>query len=227
MRVTRRLGAAGAAMRGRLSSVSRPARAGRSAPGAFDLAWKRPSGVEAAMLSETATTILRRIADGRSYEQILQQHPELTYFDIFAAAREALEHHESAARTDASPRPITPDAVRSAKHANAVVERAREKHARAYERWTADEDSRLEILFLAGTPPKQIARELSRQTSAIRSRLLKLGLFAEGQPPSVRESRHAQPPEPAFADRPVTEDLREGRPAVPGWERFRERLGDD
>lgn len=43
------------------------------------------------MLSERARGILGLIAEGRSYDQILQQHPELTYFDIFAAAREALE----------------------------------------------------------------------------------------------------------------------------------------
>src|SRR5688500_8256327 len=43
------------------------------------------------MLSERTRAILGLIAEGRSYDQILQQHPELTYFDIFAAAREALE----------------------------------------------------------------------------------------------------------------------------------------
>ncbi len=43
------------------------------------------------MLPETARRVLGLIAEGRSYDQILQQHPELTYFDIFAAAREALE----------------------------------------------------------------------------------------------------------------------------------------
>ena len=53
------------------------------------------------MLSETARTILGLIAEGRSYDQILQQRPELTYFDIFAAAREALELAETA--------PLAPD----------------------------------------------------------------------------------------------------------------------
>ena len=48
------------------------------------------------MLSERARGILGLIAEGRSYDQILQQHPELTYFDIFAAAREALELEQGA-----------------------------------------------------------------------------------------------------------------------------------
>jgi hypothetical protein len=42
-------------------------------------------------LSERSATILGLIAEGRSYDQILQQQPAVTYFDIFAAAREALD----------------------------------------------------------------------------------------------------------------------------------------
>jgi hypothetical protein len=36
--------------------------------------------------------VLALIAEGRTYEQILSLHPELTYYDIFAAAREALAY---------------------------------------------------------------------------------------------------------------------------------------
>jgi hypothetical protein len=42
-------------------------------------------------LSTRSTTVLKLIAEGRTYEQILTLCPELTYPDIFAAAREALE----------------------------------------------------------------------------------------------------------------------------------------
>jgi len=42
-------------------------------------------------LSQKSRTVLALIAAGRTYEQILSLHPELTYHDIFAAAREALE----------------------------------------------------------------------------------------------------------------------------------------
>jgi hypothetical protein len=48
------------------------------------------------MLSERTRGILGLIAEGRSYDQILQQRPELTYFDIFAAAREALDLDQAA-----------------------------------------------------------------------------------------------------------------------------------
>ncbi len=41
-------------------------------------------------LSPKSRTVLARIAEGRTYEQILSLHPELTYRDIFAAAQEAL-----------------------------------------------------------------------------------------------------------------------------------------
>jgi hypothetical protein len=36
--------------------------------------------------------VLALIAEGRTYEQILSLHPELTYYDIFAAAKEALAY---------------------------------------------------------------------------------------------------------------------------------------
>ena len=41
-------------------------------------------------LSPTSINVLRLIAEGRTYEQILTLCPELTYPDIFGAAREAL-----------------------------------------------------------------------------------------------------------------------------------------
>jgi hypothetical protein len=56
-------------------------------------------------LSEQATTILGLIAEGRSYDQILHHHPDLTYFDIFAAAREALELAEAPGARTASSEP--------------------------------------------------------------------------------------------------------------------------
>jgi len=41
-------------------------------------------------LSPASVNVLRLIAEGRTYEQILALRPELTYPDIFSAAREAL-----------------------------------------------------------------------------------------------------------------------------------------
>ena len=51
----------------------------------------RPTGQEHGKLSPQSALVLSRIAEGRTYEQILTLHPELTYPDIFGAAREALD----------------------------------------------------------------------------------------------------------------------------------------
>jgi hypothetical protein len=58
------------------------------------------------------------------------------------------------------------------------VEQVRSKHPRAYEPWTTDEEEQLAELHTSGTSPSEIAKQLQRQTSAIRSRLIRLG-FAE------------------------------------------------
>jgi hypothetical protein len=42
-------------------------------------------------LSSRAEAILEMIARGYSYERILAEHKELTYLDLFAAAREVLD----------------------------------------------------------------------------------------------------------------------------------------
>ena len=117
-------------------------------------------------LSTNSVTVLREIARGRTYEQILSGRSTLTYLDIFTAAREALalagkEREDYAAR----------------------LARIRQRHPRAYERWTADDDAQLKRAADAGTPVTKIAKQLQRQAGAIRSRLAKL----------VRENDEAGP----------------------------------
>lgn len=56
---------------------------------------------------------------------------------------------------------------------------AREENAKAYARWTPEEEGELTALFRAGTPVKDIAKRLDRQRGGISSRLKKLGLVAE------------------------------------------------
>ena len=112
-------------------------------------------------LSGTARDVLSLIAEGRSYDRILGQLPDLTYKDIFRSAEEALEvmrSHEDA-------RPATLDQIRC-------------EHPRAYEKWTEQEDDTLRRLSAEGWPVKEIAAELQRQPSAVTSRLAKLGLSA-------------------------------------------------
>lgn len=113
-------------------------------------------------LSPRSVAILKLIAAGHSYEQVLATDPALTYLDIFAAAREAL-------------------AV--AGQANSAYARRlaamRERYPRAYTPWSCDEDQQLRELVAAGHSVDAISARLQRPPSAIRSRMQRLGLPAE------------------------------------------------
>ena len=56
------------------------------------------------------------------------------------------------------------------------MEEMRRSHPRAYEKWSPEEDRRLVDLFESGRSVQQIASELERQPSAVKSRLLRAGL---------------------------------------------------
>ena len=106
-------------------------------------------------------TILEAIADGHSFEQILACKPELTYNDIFRAAAEALEGIDQPSQGKSY-----------------SIEEIRQQYLRAYEKWSAVEDAQLTELYRSGLNPRQIAKTLERQPSAIRSRLAKLNLVS-------------------------------------------------
>src|SRR5207248_1123414 len=110
-------------------------------------------------------SILRQIAAGLGYEQIVRQSPELSYLDIFAAASEALRLNE-----DREP-------------ASEVTSRIKSEHPRAYEKWSRDEDEDLVLMFEKGMAQGDIAARLRRQPSAIRARLEKLGRLPHPTPP--------------------------------------------
>ena len=57
--------------------------------------------------------------------------------------------------------------------------RVRAEHARAYARWTTDEDSLLRLRFAEGASVEELSEALRRQPSGIRSRLVKLGLITD------------------------------------------------
>ena len=112
-------------------------------------------------LSRRSTEVLRLISQGRTYEQILSIHPEMTYLDIFHAAGEALEALSA------------PSQGRSAYEER--LSRVRESHTRAYDRWTPSEDAELARLAAMGESVEEISARLQRQPSAIRSRMTRLG----------------------------------------------------
>jgi uncharacterized protein YciW len=117
--------------------------------------------VETSEVTETSRAILEAIAQGHSYEQILAQDLAWNYHDIFRAAAEALD---------------VAKAERGGKSYAQRMEEIRQAHPRAYEKWNAEEDERLRQLFRSGTRVKEIAHDLHRQPSAIRSRVTKLNL---------------------------------------------------
>lgn len=112
-------------------------------------------------LSDNATRVLKLIAAGHSYSQILEIEPRLTYKDIFAAAQEALDFDEQPPPYD-----------------ERILEIKR-RYPRAYERWTREEDSELWERHRYGIPIDEIAAHLRRQPSAVRSRLEKHRLLQE------------------------------------------------
>jgi hypothetical protein len=194
------------------------------------------------MLSERARAILGLIAEGRSYDQILQQHPELTYFDIFAAAREALEVAQTVVEPtpqgvvpfrapespDTDPMPTPPKRLPS------YIERARVTHRRAWARWTREEDVQLTSLFQQGESRDEMVQALGRQPGAIRSRLIKLGLISDAEGEDAPMHDHAPDADVLVTDvspRPAEWRSRTEHgpvaPVVPGWELFRNQLSDE
>ena len=56
------------------------------------------------------------------------------------------------------------------------VEKVRQLHKQAYAPWTAEDDSKLELLFCEGKKPKELAQIFGRKEGAITSRIKKLEL---------------------------------------------------
>jgi DNA-directed RNA polymerase specialized sigma24 family protein len=112
-------------------------------------------------LNKKSRAILEAIAEGHSYEQILLHKPELSYNDIFRAAAETLECLDQ------------PEQGKSYS-----IEEIRQKHLRAYEKWSVEEDTQLTELFRSRMSVAEIAKKLQRQSGAIHSRLAKLNLIA-------------------------------------------------
>jgi hypothetical protein len=108
-------------------------------------------------LSEKSTTILKAIADGHSYGQIVEANQNLTYLDIFKAAKEALQLLTMAEKPPA----YTAEAVR-------------QTYPNAYTPWEKEDDERLKCLVAAGETVTKIAEAFGRQPSAIRSRISKV-----------------------------------------------------
>lgn len=125
----------------------------------------------------TVVDILGLIGRGRSFQQILVQHPQLTLTDILAAARIAADIIE---RYVTSNQEITIDTqIQVIARSGRLVDLAdvRQEFPRAYEPWGDKEEAKLKELFLAETPFKDIAAKLQRNVGAIISRLKRMHLI--------------------------------------------------
>lgn len=60
----------------------------------------------------------------------------------------------------------------------AIIAKAKEKYANAYEPWSEKEDSELALLHKKGSNPEIISKSLQRQPGAIKIRLKKLKLVS-------------------------------------------------
>jgi DNA-binding NarL/FixJ family response regulator len=125
-------------------------------------------------LSPKAVLVLTGIAEGRTYEQILATAPDLSYPDVFAAAREALE-------LAASSRP---------KDYHARLRDIKSRHRRAYEPWSQAEDDELRSLVASGASVHDIAEDLQRQQGAIQSRLSKLEISSQADHTEASQPEH-------------------------------------
>src|SRR3954464_1139141 len=96
-------------------------------------------------LSDKSRSILEAIAKGHTYEQILVQDLAWTYHDIFHAAAEAIEVADQPALTE--------------KAYEERMAQIRREHPKAYQPWTAEEDTRLAERFRSGFSVTQLARE--------------------------------------------------------------------
>lgn len=113
-------------------------------------------------LSARATAVLRLISQGRTYEQILSLHPEMTYLDIFSAAREALET-------------MAPTGGAHAEGGYTV----REPRPRPSEPWSVAEDAELAQLLAGGENVEGVAARLRRRPDAVRARMIRLNLIED------------------------------------------------
>ncbi len=113
-------------------------------------------------LSARATAVLRLISQGRTYEQILSLHPEMTYLDIFSAAQEALEATAPTGGT----------------RAEGGYE-VREPRPRPSEPWSAAEDAELAQLLAGGENVEEVAVRLRRRPDAVRARMIRLNLIED------------------------------------------------
>lgn len=134
-------------------------------------------------ISANSIKVLEMIAAGSAYDQILAAYPSLTYLNIFHAAQEA-----SDALSQSDRQPVV------------GLAEIRRSYPRAYEKWAAAEEQKLRQMTRTGFTVAQIAGRLQRQRSAIRSRIVRLGLVGDLSPKEQQRLLRISKLDPTDAD---------------------------
>ena len=129
----------------------------------------------------------RLAAGSRTYFFDVKQAADGTKYLVISESRQAgekWEHHRVMVFAEQLEQFLVAlekavESVRGKRKAS-PVEAIRKKYPRAYEPWSAPEDSRLKARYNEGFSIPELARVFQRQESAIRSRLAKLGTAIGG-----------------------------------------------
>jgi len=143
----------------------------------------------------SASEILRLIAQGYAYDQILKANPSLNMGDIMAAAELAGQVIE--ALTDERDEIQIHHSITFAFSKGKIIplEKLREEYPRAYMDWSDREDQALADMFHKGAKINDIAKRHQRQPGAIHTRLVRLGLIRkDAKAPSLngQVERHSR-----------------------------------
>ena len=125
-------------------------------------------------LSEKSRLVLSLIAEGRGYDHIVNTHSDISYFDIFRAAEEALWLSEP------TPNVATGNGREWTASLVEVIAEARKLHPNAYAPWNKRDEAELASMHTAGARIEEMAERFERAPSAIRRRLRRLGIEVGG-----------------------------------------------
>ena len=113
-------------------------------------------------MDETSRAVLYLLYEGRTHNEIIDLHPNLTMLDISRAAGEGLRALEEEAKVRVETR-------------EERIMRVRQTHPHAFEPWTLEEDARLMLRWKSREVSLQaLSRSFGRPSGSLRMRLEKL-----------------------------------------------------
>ncbi|MEW5995523.1 MAG: DUF433 domain-containing protein [Candidatus Zixiibacteriota bacterium] len=130
------------------------------------------------------TDVLKLMAQGLTYGQIVKQYPSLIISDLMACAKTAADLIERYIIPQGPIQVCGEVRVAARDGRFQSLEELRKKHPRAFERWTEAEEKKLVELYRGGQRIGDIARVMQRLPGGIRARLVRLGLIEDTNQPT-------------------------------------------